>query len=76
MAYGEYDTAHAIQTSAQTAHIALMRAAQMVGNTVRAQRLFAEYMAVSSWGEDPWWSFSMGLDSELSTWLHQQASQP
>jgi tetratricopeptide (TPR) repeat protein len=76
LAYEEYDTAHSIQTDAQTAHIALMRAARMTGRLDRAQRLFAEYTTRASGSEDPWWYFSMGLDAELIAWLHVQATLP
>lgn len=76
LAYEEYDTAHSIQPDAQTAHIALMRAARMTGRLDRAQGLFAEYATRTAGSEDPWWYFSMGLDSELFAWLHAQATQP
>jgi len=75
LAYEEYDRAHSVQASAQTAHLALMRAARMTGRAERAQQLFAEYATRASGTEDPWWYFSTGLDPELSTWLHAQVTQ-
>jgi hypothetical protein len=75
-AYEEYDTAHSIQPDAQTAHLALMRAARMTGHVDRAERLFAEYAARASGSEDPWWYFSIGVDTELFAWLHAQATRP
>jgi tetratricopeptide (TPR) repeat protein len=75
LAYEEYERAHATRPDAQTAHLALMRVARMTGRIARAERLFAEYAARGSIGEDPWWYFSMGLDSEISAWLHAQATQ-
>jgi tetratricopeptide (TPR) repeat protein len=76
LAYEEYDRAHTIQPEGQSAHIALMRAARMTGRVDRAEALFAEYTARTSVGEDPWWDFSLGLDSELAGWLHAQVTQP
>ena len=70
-AYAEYRLAHSINPEAQTAHLALMRVARVTGRSEEAQRLFNEYATGQS-GEDPWWYFSMGLDDELSSWLHAQ----
>jgi tetratricopeptide (TPR) repeat protein len=74
-AYDEYDAAHAVQPDAQTAYIALMRTARITGHMDRARGLFAEFPTRSSAGEDPWWYFSMGLDTDLFAWLHAQATQ-
>lgn len=76
LAYEEYNTAHSIQADAQTAHIALMRAARMTGRLDLAQRLFTEYATRAAGSEDPWWYFSMGVDTDLVAWLHAQATRP
>ena len=70
-----YRAAHAVHPRAQTAHIAFMRAAQVAGDAELARRLFAEYAAAVPWIEDPWWAFSMGLDSDLAVRLRADASQ-
>ncbi len=75
-AYDEYEQAHAIRRDAQSAHLALMRVASMTGRVDRAASLAEEYARRAPVSEDPWWGFSMGLDTELSTWLHRQATQP
>ena len=75
-AYQEYRIAHSINGAAQTAHLALMRAARLAGRSDEAQRLFTEYARTRDGAEDPWWYFSMGLDSELLSWLHVQATEP
>lgn len=75
-AYAEYEEAHAVRRDAQSAHLALMRVARITGHVASAERLAEEYATRAPVREDPWWGFSMGLDSELSTWLHAQATQP
>ena len=75
-AYAEYEQAHTMRRDAQSAHLALMRVAKITGRVDRADSLAAEYAARAPVSEDPWWSFSMGLDGELSAWLHEQATRP
>jgi VWFA-related protein len=75
-AYNEYEAAHATLPDAQSGCISLMRAARMTGRTDLEQELLAQYAARPGAGEDPWWYFSMGFDTDLVAWLHARATAP
>ena len=70
-AYDEYEAAHATHPDAQSASIALMRAARLTGRTDLEQELLARYPARTRTGEDPWWYFSLGFDIDLMAILTQ-----
>lgn len=75
-AYAEYEAARAIFPDAQSASIALMRAARLTGRTDLEQELLMQYPARPRTSEDPWWYFSMGFDTDLVAWLHARAIAP
>lgn len=75
-AYDEYEAAHALHPDAQSASIALMRAARLTGRTDLEQELLARYPVRLRTSEDPWWYFSMGFDIDLLSWLHARVMAP
>ena len=70
----EYEAAHAAAPH-QTSFVALIRIERARGHDDRAQRLAAEFAALSARSdEDPWWYYNSGITSgELLEWLRAEA---
>ena len=74
----EYEAAHTIAPSHQTALIALIRIEHALGHLDRARALAAAYAALprTTDDDDPWWRYNMGETSgELVEWARAQVQR-